>query len=197
MARRIVDEHAAHLAALVGPALAGLGAEPAPLVAARGRVLAADVVAPVALPPFRNSQMDGWAARAAEIAAAPVSLPVAGVQAAGPAAPRTLPPGALLKVMTGAPLPDGADCVVPVEDTDPDGDRIRIRVPRRRGEFVREAGSDLPAGALVAATGALLTPRRLAALAASGVAEVPVRRRARVAVLTTGEEVVEPGRPLR
>ncbi len=196
MSRRSVDEHAAHIAALVGPALADLGAEQVPLGSARGRVLATDVRSPVPLPPFRNSQMDGWAARADEVADAPVALPTAGVQAAGPAVPRTLPRGAVLKVMTGAPVPEGADCVVPVEDTEVEGERIRIRVPRRRGEFVREAGSDLAAGAVVGPAGAVLTPRRLAALAASGVATVPVRRRVRVAVLTTGEEVVSPGRPL-
>jgi molybdopterin molybdotransferase len=196
VSRRSVDEHAARIAALLAPALAALGTERLPLAAARGRVLAEDVTSAVPLPPFRNSQMDGWAARAAEVADAPVLLPVAGVQAAGPATPRTLPPGAVLKVMTGAPLPDGADCVVPVEDTEADGHAVRILRGRARGEFVREAGSDLAAGAVVGPAGALLTPRRLAALAASGVAEVPVRRRARVAVLTTGEEVVAPGRPL-
>ncbi|HEY8319762.1 MAG TPA: gephyrin-like molybdotransferase Glp [Amnibacterium sp.] len=196
MSRRSVDEHAAHIAALAGPALADLGAEHVPLASALGRVLAADVRSPVPLPPFRNSQMDGWAARADEVAHAPVALPTAGVQAAGPAAPRTLPLGAVLKVMTGAPVPEGADCVIPVEDTDAEGDLIRILVPRRRGEFVREAGSDLAAGAVVGPTGAVLTPRRLAALAASGIATVAVRRKVRVAVLTTGEEVVAPGRPL-
>jgi len=194
--RRSVDEHAGVVAALVRPALAALDAETVPLAAGRGRILAIEQRSTVALPPFRNAQMDGWAARSAEIADAPVELPVSGVQAAGPAAPRRLAPGTVLKVMTGAPLPEGADCVVPVEDTESAGDRIRIRIRRRSGEYVREAGSDLAAGALVAPSGAVLTPRRLAALAASGIAAVPVRRRARVAVLTTGEEVVEPGGPL-
>ncbi len=196
MGRRSVEEHAARVAALVAPALAGLGTERVPLSTARGRVLAEDVTSPVPLPPFRNSQMDGWAARADELLHAPLVLPIDGVQAAGPAAPRTLSPGAVLKVMTGAPLPDGADCVVPVEDTEPAGDAVRILRGRASGTFVREAGSDLAAGSVVGPAGALLTPRRLAALAASGVAAVPVRRRPRVAVLTTGEEVVPPGAPL-
>jgi molybdopterin molybdotransferase len=196
VSRRSVEEHGARVAALVAPALAALGTERVPLAAARGRVLAEEVTSAVPLPPFRNSQMDGWAARAADLLQAPLVLPIDGVQAAGPAAPRTLPAGAVLKVMTGAPLPDGADCVVPVEDTEPAGDGVRILRGRAAGTFVREAGSDLAAGAVVGPAGALLTPRRLAALAASGVAEVPVRRRARVAVLTTGEEIVPPGAAL-
>ncbi|HEV7623888.1 MAG TPA: gephyrin-like molybdotransferase Glp [Amnibacterium sp.] len=196
MSRRSVDEHATRIAATVAPALAALGAERVPLAAARGRVLAADVTTAVPLPPFRNSQMDGWAARAADVAAAPLVLPVAGLLAAGPASPRALPEGAVIKVMTGAPLPDGADCVVPVEDSETADAGVRILRGRAAGEFVREAGSDLVAGKVVGPVGALLTPRRLAALAASGVADVPVRRRARVAVLTTGEEVVAPGQAL-
>ena len=197
MGRRSVEEHAARIAALLAPALAELGVEAVPLGGALGRISAVEVRSPMPLPPFRNSQMDGYAARAAEIAAVPVDLPVAGVQPAGPAEARTLPPWTLLKVMTGAPLPDGADCVVPVEDTEPGASGVIVRRGRAVGEYVREAGSDLAAGAVLVHAGTRLAPRHLAALAAAGLAAVPVVRRPRVAVLTTGEEVVEPGSPLR
>ncbi len=196
MSRRSVEEHAARIAALVAPVLAGLPAEDVPLAEALGRVLAADVRSPIDLPPFRNSQMDGWAVRAADVAAVPVVLPIAGVQAAGSAGSVALAPGTAVKVMTGAPLPTGAECVVPVEESEPQDGSVRILRGRSVGEYVREPGTDLAAGAVVLTTGAVLTPRALAAAAACGIARLPVRRRARVGVLTTGEEVVAPGTPL-
>jgi molybdopterin molybdotransferase len=158
-------------------------------------VTAEAITAPTAVPPFRNAQMDGFAARAAELAEG-VVLPVDGVVAAGPTQPRALEPGTLIRIMTGGPMPHGADCVVPVEQTERVGDDVRVLVPRGAGEYVREAGSDVGVGAVVVPAGVLLAARHLAALSATGVAAVPVRRRMRVAVLTTGAEVIEPGAPL-
>ncbi|MDQ1512404.1 MAG: molybdopterin molybdotransferase, partial [Microbacteriaceae bacterium] len=197
MGRRSVEEHAARVAALLAPVLTGSRSERVALDRALGRVTATDLRSPLPLPPFRNSQMDGYAARAADIAAPPVVLPVAGVQPAGPSDLLELPLGAVLKVMTGAPLPLGADCVVPVEDTEPGPSQVAIRRSRSVGEYVRDAGSDLAAGNVVVGAGTRLAPRHLAALAAAGLAEVPVLGLPRVAVLTTGEEVVQPGEPLR
>lgn len=194
--RRSVDQHAALIRALVGPVAAGLGGEPVPLAEALGRVAAEDVRAPTAMPPFRNAQMDGFAARAAELAEG-IVLPVDGVVPAARAEPRVLRPGTVLRIMTGAPMPEGGDAVVPVEQTEAVGDGVRVLVPRVAGEYVREAGSDVREGDLVVAAGTRLAARHLAALSATGVAAVAVRRRLRVAVLTTGAEVVEPGTPLR
>lgn len=197
MARRSVEAHAALVASLLWPAIAGLGAEEVALADALGRVAALDIATDGPLPRFRNAQMDGYAGRAAELAGAPVALPVDGVQPAAAADRRTLATGHLVKVMTGAPLPDGADCVVRVEDTEPDGAAVRVRHAPAAGEYVREAGSDAPAGTVVVPARTRLAARHLAAAAAAGVAVVAVRRRLRVAVLTTGAEVVPVGTPLR
>lgn len=195
--RRSVDEHAVRIASIVEPALVALGTERVPLLQAAGRCVAEDVRSPIPLPPFRNAQMDGYAARADELAVLPVTLPVAGVAPAERSAPRGLPAGHLLRIMTGAPLPDGADCVVPVEDTlastDAGPDRATVLARRAAGDFVRTAGSDLARGGLVVAAATVLAARHLAALAAAGVAQVPVRAQPRVAILTTGAEVVAPG----
>ncbi len=209
MGERIpVDEHARFVRSL----LSGLGArptEPVPVAAALDRITASPVESPIDLPPFRNSQMDGFAVRAADIADVPVELPIAGEVAAGPGVPQPLAPGTAVRIMTGAPLPDGADAVVPVEDTEtgaPGNDTVhvggaagavRILRPRRAGEYVREAGSDLEAGADVLPAGLRLAPRHLAAAAASGLTELLVRERVRVAVVSTGSELVPPGAELR
>jgi molybdopterin molybdotransferase len=207
MAGRIpVDEHAAFVRSL----LAGLGARPTervPLADALGRITASPVESPIALPPFRNSQMDGFAVRAADVADAPVSLPVVGEVAAVAGAPSPLEPGTTVRIMTGAQVPEGADAIVPVEDTEPDGrasaaggddDAPRVRVLRSRstGEYVREAGSDLAAGDDVLPPGLRLASRHLAAAAASGLTELLVRERVRVAVVSTGSELVPPGAEL-
>ncbi|WP_173921377.1 gephyrin-like molybdotransferase Glp [Agromyces sp. Marseille-P2726] len=193
-----VDEHAAFVRSL----LAGLGARPTERVAlagALGRITASPVESPVALPPFRNSQMDGFAVRADDVTDAPVSLPIVGEIAAAPGVPAPLVPGTAARIMTGAMLPDGADAVVPVEDTEPvGGDVVGVLVlrPRRAGEYVREAGSDLAAGEDVLPAGIRLASRHLAAVAASGLTHVLVRERVRVAVISTGSELVAPGEAL-
>lgn len=190
-----VDEHAAFVRSL----LAGLGARPTERVAladALGRITASPVESPIALPPFRNSQMDGFAVRSSDVTDAPVTLPVVGEVAAAPGTPAPLSPGTAVRIMTGAPVPEGADAVVPVEDTEPVGgdvDGVLVLHPRAAGEYVRESGSDLAAGADVLPAGLRLASRHLAAAAASGLTELLVRERVRVAVVSTGSELVPPG----
>ncbi|GAA1055814.1 putative molybdopterin biosynthesis protein MoeA [Agromyces luteolus] len=197
MTRIPFDEHARFVRSLLAP----LGARPTERVAvadALGRTTASPVESPIDLPPFRNSQMDGLAVRAADVAGAPVELPVVGESAAAPGEPTPLAAGTAVRIMTGAPVPDGADAVVPVEDTEAvDGSgSVRILRARAAGEYVREAGSDLAAGGDVLPAGIRLAPRHLAAAAASGLTELLVRERVRVAVVSTGSELVEPGTPL-
>lgn len=194
--RRTVDEHADRIAALVGPTLARQDSELVPLASALGRVSSEPVVTIGPLPPFRNAQMDGYAARAADVRRVPVVLPVDGVVPAAATSGSTLEPGHLLKVMTGAPVPEGADCVVPVEQTVQEDGAVRVLRTVERGAFVRDAGSDALPGTVVVPAHTRLAPRHLAAAAAAGVAEVAVRRRPRIAVIATGAEVVPPGAPL-
>ncbi|MEV6387351.1 molybdopterin molybdotransferase MoeA [Nocardia xishanensis] len=193
---RTVDEYRDSIEQLLRP-LAARPVESVSVPAALGRKLAADIRSPIDLPVFRNSAMDGYAVRADDVAVAPVTLPLAGVVAAGQPGQGPLPAGAALKVMTGAPIPPGADCVVPVEDTRRDGSAVTIERGRGAGEFVREPGTDVRAGALLVPAGVALTPRHIAALAAVGVPTVPVFQPVRAAVVTTGDELVPAGRPLR
>jgi molybdopterin molybdotransferase len=185
-----VDEHAAHIAALLAFAPS---AETVALDSALGRVTTAAVLSPVDLPLFRNSQMDGFAVRAADLAALPATLPIAGEVSARPGNPDPLVAGTAVRIMTGAIVPDGADAVVPVEDTTSDGDHVTITRGRSAGEYVRDRGSDLRAGAELLPAGLRLASRHLAALAAAGIATVDVRGLVRVAVITTGSELIEPG----
>lgn len=192
-ALRSVAEHQQHVAAL----FAGRGEWPVEQVAladARGRILAADVTAPEALPSFDNSAMDGYAVRAADIAAAspdsPANLPVSGDIPAG-AAIEDLAPGTALRIMTGAPVPRGADAIVEVEVTDGGTEEVAIREARAAGSFVRPTGSDVAVGQEVLATGAVLGPAQIGVLAALGITEVVVRRRPRVLVCSTGSELAE------
>ncbi|MCX5044800.1 molybdopterin molybdotransferase MoeA [Aldersonia sp. NBC_00410] len=177
------------------PTADSLGTEEITVRAALHRVVVADVMSPVNLPVFRNSQMDGYAVRSTDVAAVPATLPVHGTVAAGDG-PRDLPVGAAIKIMTGAPLPTGADCVVPVEDTTTDGAIVTVQRGRTAGEFVREPGSDVRNGDLLVPAGRRLGVQHIAALAAAGVGTVPVRRRLRAAVITTGAELVPAGTPL-
>ncbi|MFM8412035.1 MAG: gephyrin-like molybdotransferase Glp [Alphaproteobacteria bacterium] len=175
-------------------------AEMVALDAAAGRVLAADVVAGIDLPPFSNSQMDGYAVRSSDLAGAgadrPATLRVTGLAAAGRAAVVAVAPGTAVRVMTGAPLPEGADAVVKQEDVLRDGDAIRVGVAPSSGEFVRAAGEDVRAGECVLSRGRPLGAADVGLLAAVGRAIVPVSVRPRVAILSTGDEVVAPGEPL-
>ncbi|NKY86157.1 molybdopterin molybdotransferase MoeA [Nocardia veterana] len=193
---RSVEEHRDRIEQLLRP-LAVRDVEQLALHGARGRMLAEDVMSPLDLPVFRNSGMDGYAVRAESVAVTPVTLPVAGVVAAGQGGLDRLPTGTAVKVMTGAPVPPGADCVIPVEDTRPGDGVVTIERGRSAGDFVREPGADIRRGELLVAAGTVLAPHRIAALAAVGVAEVTVARRVRAAVLTTGDELVSAGVALR
>jgi molybdopterin molybdotransferase len=190
---RSVDEHRAVVAALLAP----MPVEDVPVAQARGRVLAADVVAGVALPSFDNSAMDGYAVRAADLAGAPVELPVAADIPAGRTDVPPLQAGTVHRIMTGAALPAGADAVVPVEDTDGGLERVRIEKAPAPGAHVRRAGEDVRAGDVVLPAGTVLGAPQIGVAAAVGCATVPVRRRPRVLVLSTGSELVAPGTPLR
>lgn len=194
MNRISVEEYAAIVAAHLAVVLERPSSA-VPLASALGRVLDEPVVGPIDLPPFRNSQMDGYAVRAADTTSAPVVLAVGGVVAAG-TAPPPLPFGGALKVMTGAPMPDGADAVVPVEAVHLLEDGIRIGAAVAVGSYVRDRGSDLARGSLLLPAGIRLAPRHLAALAAAGVQRVPVRDPLRVGIISTGRELVAPGKPL-
>jgi molybdopterin molybdotransferase len=195
MARTPVSEHLARVTELLAP-LRSRETETLPLLTALDRVTAAGIVSPIALPPFRNSQMDGFAVRASDIAGAPVTLPIAREVAAAPGLAGELEPGTVIRIMTGAPVPAGADAIVPVEDTTADGDTVTITRARSAGEYVREAGSDLAAGDPLLPAGLRLASRHLAALAAAGLDTVDVLTQVRVAVISTGSELVAPGEPL-
>jgi molybdopterin molybdotransferase len=176
-----------------------LGAERVALTQARGRVLAESVCAPWDVPPFRNSAMDGYAVRAADVAAArpgqPVHLRVIETLAAGMVPTRIVQAGAATRIMTGAAMPEGADAVVPVENTTVAGDVIEVRVPAHPGEAVRGAGEDLRAGVAVFQPGRLLRPADIGVLASLGTTTLRVARPARVAILVTGDELVDVGQP--
>jgi len=191
-----VEEYRDSIEQVLRP-LAMRSLEIVPVPEALGRLLAEDVHAPVDLPVFRNSAMDGYAVRAATVQHTPVTLPLAGVVAAGEPGSTPLPAGGAWKVMTGAPIPPGADCVVPVEDTRVEDGRVVIERGRGVGDFIREPGTDVRAGDLLVSAGTGLTPRHIAALAAVGVARIGVFARVRAAVITTGDELVPAGTPLR
>jgi molybdopterin molybdotransferase len=155
------------------------------------------VSSPVDLPLFRNSQMDGFAVHAADLEVLPATLPIVGEVAARPGTPLRLEPGTAVRIMTGAVVPDGANAVVPVEDTTvtmfTDGETVTIERARAVGEFVRNRGSDAHAGDVLLPAGLRLGSRHLAVLAAAGIATVEVKTRLRVAVITTGAELIAPG----
>jgi molybdopterin molybdotransferase len=177
--------------ALVLDACRPTGAEEVTLEEAAGRVLATPVRAREPVPPFANSAMDGFAVRAAELAGGPAALPLREGGAAG-RAPDPLAPGTAARVATGAPLPEGADAVVPIEDAEVTDGRVRLPGGVAAGRFVRGAGSDLGAGATGFEAGRPLGPAEGALLAALGVTRVPVHVRPRVAVLSSGAELVPP-----
>ena len=166
-----------------------------PLAEALGLVAAGDVHSAEPVPPFTNSAMDGFAVRSEDCAAAsegsPARLDVQGDLPAGQVASRAVVTGTALRIMTGAPMPAGANAVVPVEDTSAVGEKVDIGKPVRRGANVRLAGEDIAAGARVVAGGTVLRPAEIGVLAAVGCAEVSVVPRVRIAVLTTGDELVD------
>ena len=167
-----------------------------------GLVLAAAVVAAEDVPPFANSAVDGYAVVAESVAAAtndaPVELPVVGEIAAGAYTDRVLKSGEAIRIMTGAPVPTGADAIVMVENTDRvDGDRVAIRASTSVGAAVRPRGDDVRAGTALYAAGTLVSPAVAGVLASVNAATVQVVPRVRVAVLSTGDELIEDGSPLQ
>jgi molybdopterin molybdotransferase len=171
-----------------------------PLSEALGCVLAADVRAGEDLPPFANSSMDGFAVRAADLAGAsaerPAALRLAGEVFAGSARLPAVAPGTAVRIMTGGPLPPGADAVIPVEQVGGDSDTVLVPNPVAEQAFVRQAGEDVRAGAVVLEGGRVLDPAAIGMLASVGRSSVPVLPKPRVAVVSTGDELVDPGEPL-
>ena len=159
---------------------------------ALGLVIAREVLAPHDIPPFRNSAMDGYAVRAVDVASVPVTLPVQEDVPAGSVASAPLVAGNAIKIMTGAPLPDGADTVVKVEDTVPGDDSVEILTGAPFGTAVREAGGDVGVGQTVVAAGDRITPAHLGVLASVGETHPVVYRRPVVGIMSTGDEVVPP-----
>ncbi|MGD8623405.1 MAG: molybdopterin molybdotransferase MoeA [Anaerolineae bacterium] len=202
-----VDKALAEILSHVQP----LEPESVPVLEALGRVLAEEIVSDINIPPFDNSAMDGYAVRAADVAdaspQAPVRLEVVGSVAAGYVAGAQVQPGTTIRIMTGAPLPEGADAVVPYEDTS-DFDRpkearltdpasaIKVRQAVESRDHVRPAGEDIYRGEVVMAAGRLIRPQEIGVLASLGHQTVLVHRRPRVAILATGDELLEIHEPL-
>ncbi|WP_062464299.1 molybdopterin molybdotransferase MoeA [Demequina soli] len=190
---RSAAEHLAQVLVVVPPP----AFEVVPLAEALGAVCATDVHAAVALPPFDNSAMDGYAVRAADVAVAtegaPVGLAVTGESAAGHPWDGSVGPGQAVRIMTGAPVPVGADAVIPQERVAATDGTVLVDAPAPLGAYVRRRGEDAGEGDLVVPAGTLLGARHLAAAASSGVARVMVTRAPRVAYLVTGDELVAPG----
>ncbi|MGV0740116.1 gephyrin-like molybdotransferase Glp [Mycobacterium syngnathidarum] len=194
---RTVEEHQLVVAGLIK----ARPPQDLPLNDTLGLVLAADVVAPLSLPGFDNSAMDGYAVVADDVASAtedtPVRLPVAEDIPAGRTDLLTLQPGTAHRIMTGAPLPSGATAVVPVEATDAATDTVTIRAAARAGQHIRRAGEDVTAGTTVLHAGQVITPATLGLAAALGLATLPVLPPQRVMVMSTGTELVAPGAELQ
>src|SRR5258708_3694004 len=191
-----VDSYLSEIIAAITP----LPAAALLIAAADGAVLAADATAAWPLPGFDNSAMDGYAVRAADVATAssatPVTFAVEAEVAAGDTTSRTLTRGYCIKIMTGALLPAGADAVVPVEWTDGGTESVTITQPASQGHAIRLAGDDPQPRALPLPAGTRLGPAQIGVLAAAGHGIVQARRRPRVTVISTGNELTEPGSSL-
>ena len=171
--------------------------ERVPLAAAGWRVAAEDIVSPIDVPPFARSAMDGYAVIAADTGRAPVTLTIVERLYTGRAPSASIVPGTCAEIATGAPLPDGADAVVMVEQTTKAGDAaVTIGAKAAAGQNIGRRGADIASGATVVRTGDHLNPGRLGAVAAIGRKDIAVFAKPRVAILSTGNEVVEPGTPL-
>lgn len=189
---RSVEEHAQVVSNLLSPSSVTIVG----LVQSAGLVLARDLIAPIDLPPFPNSAMDGYAVRAADLTHFPITLPVSQDIPAGRQDTAPLAAGTAARIMTGAPIPDGADTIVQVERTDGGTATVRIEGAPPAGVHVRARGEDVTTGAVVLTAGTVLAGPQIGVAAALGFAELPVRRPLEVLVLSTGTELVEPGRPL-
>lgn len=181
------------LAAVLAQAQPLPGAAFVDLLQADGRVLAADCIAPLQVPPLDNSAMDGYAVRSAEVAQAGTALPVSQRIPAGQVG-TALQVGTVARIFTGAPLPPGADAIVMQEDcTVLDDGRVRFDAVPQPGQFVRRAGQDIALGSTALQAGLRLTPAALGLAASLGLAQLPVARRPRVALFSTGDELALPG----
>jgi molybdopterin molybdotransferase len=184
---------------LVLDACRPLDAVSATIDEARGCVLAQAMIAPEDVPTFANSAVDGYAVVAADVATVPVELPVAGEIAAGAAGDEPMQRGTAVRIMTGAPVPPGADAVVMVEHTRrlDGGRRVLIDVAPRAGQAIRDAGGDITAGTRLYEAGAVIHPAVAGVLASVNARTVAIVPKARVAVLSTGDELIDDGSPLR
>jgi molybdopterin molybdotransferase len=162
---------------------------------ALGRVLAEDVVSRRTQPPVAVSAMDGYAVRAEDVASVPATLTVIGAAPAGAAHEGAVGPGQAVRIFTGGPVPVGADAIVIQEDTEAEGDQVTVKEAVPKGKFIREAGLDFRDGEVGLQAGQRLGPHELGLAAAMNVPWLKVRRRPRVAVLATGDEIVMPGEP--
>ncbi len=172
------------------------GTETLPLENALGRILAEPVTSTIDVPGWDNSAMDGYAVRSSDLPAPGTALPVSQRVPAG-SAPSPLTPGTAARIFTGAPIPKGADAVVMQEQTRREGDRVVFETVPEPGDNIRRAGEDIRAGATIIEAGTRLQPQHLGLAASVGVPRLVVRRRMKVAVLASGDELVMPGEPLR
>lgn len=170
-----------------------LEAEPVPIAAAHGRVLAEPIAARLTQPPFNASAMDGYAVRASDVASLPATLTLIGEAAAGHPFAGRIGPGETVRIFTGAPVPDGADAVVIQENVTRAGASVVVHTGSPDKDHIRPRGGDFATGVALLEAGRLLGPRELSLAAAMGHGVLPVRRRPRVGVLATGDELVEPG----
>ena len=174
--------------------VAPLGTERVSILSALGRALAEPVVSGRELPPWPNSSMDGYAVRASDTAVVPRRLPVVGTVTAGAMPTREVRPGEVIRIFTGAPLPGGADAVIPQEDTEAADGHVTLKTTVSAGAYVRPRGEDLRVGDTVLSPGVALGPAEIGLLATLGATQVLVHRRPRVAILSTGNELAELGR---
>jgi molybdopterin molybdotransferase len=184
------------LATLLGAARAVDGTETLPTLAALNRVLAADVVSPLDVPPMNTSAMDGYAVRIADLAKGERRLPLSQRIPAGHA-PQPLAVGTAARIFTGATVPPGADAIVMQEQAEADGDTVAILHMPKASEWITTQGADIRSGAVILPAGTRLTPQALGLAASVGCAELCVVRRVKVAVFFTGDELTMPGEPLK
>lgn len=187
-----VEEAQQRLIAMIAP----LGAEQVALTGSLGRVLAEDVIARRTQPPWAVSAMDGYAARAADVAKVPAHLKVVGAVPAGQAFAGTVGAGETVRIFTGAPVPEGADCIVIQEDTERQGSDVEVREAASKGRYIRPAGLDFREGEVGLKAGRRLSAADIGFAAAMNRPWLLVHRQPRVAILPTGDEVVMPGDPV-
>lgn len=182
-------------------AVSRLASESAALTAASGRVLAADLLAPHAMPPFDQSLMDGYAVRSRETRSAtasqPVRLAIGATLTAGETLQQAIPPRHAIRIMTGALIPDGLDAVIRLEDAELQDHALVIEQPLRRGQFIQPRGAEVRPSTVLCRAGERLTPQRIGMALALGLAEAEVVRTPRIAFVAPGDELLPPGAPLQ